>query len=195
MPLGVDEILGSIRRGSVSLQKAEAAVRGVCNRLHGAPDPADAVFQAEVRAGLAGSARELLQALSGALEAAQAAVEHLVDSTAPTSRAGYLESLEDRVGPPPAEKDWQREELPAMLAEQCKVTGERYAEVEKLHSLEGFAAADNTNKYFSWCKPYGFGDNSKFVALMVASPYYTGPMARALRSRSPVYAGTTHAFY
>lgn len=209
-PEGAEKLLICLQSTRQANRAVEAIVRDLHARVRGSADPADSSFQKELRQALVAPTRSALQSLASATEAAQSAVTQLVETTAPESRAGYLNSLEELIGPAPVAKDWKQEELPGMLAEECMLRGQDYADVEQHYSLQAFAMKEFEGKWDDkqsmdtpqlkkdrFVESMGIADeDAQLVAALTDNKnYYAAPLARALRAKDPKYAGTTHHIY
>jgi len=194
--IGKDRLASCIESTKQAVARVEAVVHCFQDNLISAADPMDEDFQREWCEEMLGSARSTLHDLASAMGSARAAVAAFVKQIVPTTRRGYLRPLEELAGPVPVGKDWRREEIPAMLAEECQHRNENYAELQDEFSLEGFVQKA-TKHGFKYVAGYASQmqiseEDAKILALIFHGDYYAGPLSRALREASPRYAGTTH---
>ena len=135
--------------------------------------------------------RHMLCDMQAVMSASYAAIDVLIDSAPATSRAGYLRSLPELIGPPPIDRSWE-DEWVALRVEYYRLSGqEAYASEAQVKEKSGLERTKKHNRGAiddlvrrNW--PVQHAEAYTVLSLVAIS------MSRALRECDPCYAAATY---
>ena len=154
------------------------------------------ISEADTISGDSGVVRQAILRLQEELGRAHEALEALVKEEAPTSRAGYLKTLEDQIGPPPEDRSWRDEWVRIKVAsnkrdgKHDKANEEYVRENESLDKKIG-SLSDAVKR----ATDMGWPVKRAECLRVLSNPDVNAILAEALSSKNGRYSASTHALF